>query len=177
MSDADQIRFRGAFLQFVQRDNWEFVQRNNCHAVVGIAAMTPQQEVILVEQYRPPVQCRVIEIPAGLVGDGEHAEDDLIAGARRELLEETGFIAENWQVLYSGPSSAGLSDESVHILRAIGLRRVEAGGGLDDEDITVHVIPFAEVHDWLQSRIEAGQTIDHKVFAALHWLAQDPEPS
>ena len=77
----------GRFLRFVQRDGWEFVTRSNASGVVAIIALTDDDELILIEQHRPPLGRTVIEIPAGLVGDDAEktGEADLEA-ARREFL-------------------------------------------------------------------------------------------
>ena len=61
--------FEGRYLSLREIDDWEFATRPNSTAVVGILAMTPENEVILVEQFRRPVQARVLEMCAGLVGD------------------------------------------------------------------------------------------------------------
>ena len=79
--------FEGRYLSLREIDDWEFATRPNSTAVVGILAMTPENEVILVEQFRRPVQARVLEMCAGLVGDEpEFAGESLVDAARRELL-------------------------------------------------------------------------------------------
>ena len=59
----------GKFVRFVKCGHWEYFERNNCGGMVIILAMTKKQEVLFVEQYRPPVDNVVIEFPAGLVKD------------------------------------------------------------------------------------------------------------
>jgi ADP-ribose pyrophosphatase len=97
----------GKYLRFVRRSGWEYVERRGITGIVGIVAVTDEGKLLLVEQYRTPVNKRVIEIPAGLVGDeaGKEAES-LLSAARRELQEETGYYAGNLLPLASGPSSA-----------------------------------------------------------------------
>jgi ADP-ribose pyrophosphatase len=170
-----EILHSGRFIELVRQDRWEFVRRRNATAVVGIVALTPGGELLLVEQHRIPVGCRVIELPAGLVGD-EQADEDLLAAAARELAEETGWEPRRCRILGRGPSSAGLSDEVSTLIRASDLVRVGAGGGVAGEDITVHAIPLANVPTWLTARAEEGALIDHKVHAALWWLGQEGSP-
>ena len=60
------ILHEGDFLRMVREGEWEYIERNSCRGIVIILAMTDDQRVILVEQYRQPVHKRVIEFPAGL---------------------------------------------------------------------------------------------------------------
>jgi ADP-ribose pyrophosphatase len=168
---VDGELYRGRFLSLHQRGHWEYASRPNAHAAVAIIACTAADEVVLVEQYRIPVAAPVIELPAGLVGD-EDAADTVLAAAARELVEETGFAAEHLELVACGPPSAGLSDEVISLVRARGLARVGAGGGVAGEDITVHLVPCAEIAAWLAARVAAGVLVDPKVYAGLWWLAQ-----
>ena len=81
----------GRHLDFHSRGGWEFVARSIGTGVVGVIAITDNDELVLVEQFRIPVSSRVLELPAGLVGD--LAEETIEAAALRELLEETGVRA------------------------------------------------------------------------------------
>lgn len=169
----DQLIHRGRFLEYRSRDGWEFVRRANASAVVAVAAMTDDRRVVLIEQERLPLGTqgqRVIEVPAGLVGDdGDH---NLLAAAQRELEEETGFRAAQLAVLTAGPSSAGLCDEIITFFAAKGLEQVGTGGGVAGEAITVHLVPRDEVDDWLLERAEHGLLIDPKVWTALYFIDQ-----
>jgi ADP-ribose pyrophosphatase len=167
-----RIVHAGRFLELVENDGWEYVRRRNVPAVVGIVALTPRRELLLVEQPRLPVGASVIELPAGLVGD-EQADEDPLVAAGRELEEETGWRAAKLRILARGPSSAGLTSEVVTLVHAEQLARVGAGGGVAGEQITVHAVMLAEVPAWLASRAAAGVLIDHKVHAGLWWLAQE----
>jgi ADP-ribose pyrophosphatase len=97
----------------------------------------------------------------------------LLEAAKRELLEETGFEAEQMEILMSCPSSAGMSAEVITFVTANGLRKVAAGGGDSSEDIEVHLVPLAEADRWLNGRREAGTPLDPKIFSALYWLHAD----
>lgn len=156
----------------VQRiGHWDFVRRPHSNFCVGILAITPQEEIILVEQFRIPIQRRVIEIPAGIVGDEpEHCSESLAATAVRELLEETGYRAGRVEPLIVTPTSAGLTSELMHIFQAHDLVREHAGGGVAGEDIIVHQVPLRGLDAWLRAREAAGAIIDFKIHAVL-WLA------
>jgi nicotinamidase/pyrazinamidase len=162
------------FLRLVRRGRWDFVQRTGQAIAVGLVATTDDNRLLLVEQYRPPVAAPVVELPAGLVGDvpGEEHETPETA-ARRELVEETGYEATDLTRLVLTASSAGLSDESVLLLRARDVRRIAAGGGDEAEQITVHAVPLTEIDAWLDQRIAAGQLIDGRVFAAVYFVRRE----
>lgn len=163
--------FSGKHLELIKDGRWEYVRRRTASAVVVIIAVTPADELLLVEQRRVPVGASVIELPAGLVGD-EDAGEDILVAANRELDEETGWTAKNLRVLNRGPSSAGLTSEIVTMIHAQDLTRTSAGGGVPGEGITVHTIPRRQVVAWLADHAKAGYLIDHKVQAGLWWLSQ-----
>jgi len=166
----DTTHFKGRYLSMLERDGWEFVSRSNASNVVALVAVTVEDEIILVEQYRKPVAASVIEIPAGLVGDHEDPDESVLVAAGRELEEETGYTAVHLEVLMECPSSAGMSDEVITFVIARGLSRTGPGGGDDSEDIVTHVIPLDTVNDWLFRQRANGKMLDPKVYSALHWL-------
>ncbi|MDX1679408.1 MAG: NUDIX hydrolase [Akkermansiaceae bacterium] len=156
------------WLKLQRIGSWDLVRRIHSDACVGILAITPEQEVVLVEQFRIPVQQRVIEIPAGIVGDEEEHEDESVKQtAMRELLEETGFRAGSMELLSSSPTSAGLTAEFTLFYQAGELTREHEGGGVSGEDIKVHRVALSELRDWLGQRENEGMAIDHKIHAAL----------
>lgn len=158
--------YRGRHLSMICRDGWEFATRNVARPAVGVVAVTDAGEVLLVEQHRPPVGKRVIELPAGLTGDIAGKENEpLVEAAKRELLEETGYTATSWTELLNGYSSPGLTDESITLFLAEGLKQEGPGGGDESEDITVHEVPYGEVLAWLKSKTA---TADLKLLAGLY---------
>ncbi|MBK1853354.1 NUDIX hydrolase [Verrucomicrobiaceae bacterium 5K15] len=162
----------GNYLGLYSRDGWEFSDRPNATGVVGILPITADGQLVLIEQYRVPVQARMIEIPAGLVGDEEEFQGESLADcAGRELLEETGYRAGVITHLLSSPTSAGMTSETTHFFAATDLHRESAGGGTESEDITVHHIAIAELTDWLKQQESAGKLIDFKIHACM-FLAQ-----
>ena len=158
----------GRHLRLVVEGGWEFVERKTTTGIVVIVAVTEAGRLLLVEQFRPPVRCRVVELPAGLAGDvaGQEGEE-LAAAARRELLEETGYEAEVMTALGGGPPSSGTTSEVVTFFRAAGLRRTGGGGGDATEAIEVHEVALRDVHRWLAERASQGRMVDPKVYAGL----------
>ena len=165
-----QVLAETKFLRLIQDRHWTYVQRPNVTGAIAILAITNDQEIVLVDQHRIPVAGRVIELPAGLVGDLDDAKEESIElAAQRELIEETGYQASEISILVDGVSSAGLTDERVHLVLAKDIQKVGPGGGDGTEDILVHLVPLSHVDDWLLAQRAAGKDIDFKVFAGLHF--------
>ncbi len=162
------------YLRLISRGNWSFVQRTTGIGVVAIVAVTDDESLILVEQYRPPVAGTVIELPAGIAGDlPDDPLEELQTAAQRELLEETGYEAAHLRELVTLASSAGLTDECVTLFLAEKLEKVGPGGGDESEDITVHTIPIASIDDWLAGAVRRGALIDSRVYGALYLLQKE----
>ncbi len=161
----------GKRVLLLERDGWEYVERKKGKEAVAIIAITDDRRVILTEQHRKPVDARVIDWPAGLVGD-EDESGDPPKTARKELKEETGYDCERVELLARGPSSPGITSEIVSFYRAVVVRRVGEGGGVGDEDIKVHAVPLDAVEQWLKKQNGAGKLVDLKVWGGLYFLTQ-----
>ncbi len=173
MSEHSEVNtvYAGRHLSMVQRGTWEYATRNTQRPAVGIVAITDDQRVILVEQFRPPVGRAVVELPAGLVGDIAGAENEtLLEAAKRELWEETGYAATEWTDLGSGLSSPGLTDEAIVLFLARGLEQTGPGGGDASEEITIHTVGVGDVASWL---IAHNHTADMKLLAGLYLAQQE----
>lgn len=170
MASKLTILASGRYLRLVERDDWEYASRANASAVAVLVPVTREDRLVLVEQYRIPVERRVVELPAGLVGDRDDEDEGLLTAARRELLEETGYRAGEYRVLLKCPSSSGMSDEIVTFLLARDLERAGPGGGDASEAITVHEVPLGEIDEWLKRRVAEGLLVDPKIYTALYWL-------
>lgn len=129
---------------------------------VCIVAITKDDGVILVRQYRPAPEKVTVEIPAGRKGHDESS----LAAARRELREETGFTAASWKRGICFWPSPGFVDEKLTLYIASGLR--EGSPETDaDEFIKVLVVPLA---DALQQCL-TGAIDDAKTLIGLLWYA------
>ncbi len=176
MSDQQQetILGEGRYLVLKRENGWEWVERRKITGIAVIVAVTGGREAVLVEQYRPPVKARMIEWPAGLVGDEENRDEEhILDAANRELEEETGFRAAELAVIAEGPPSSGQSSEIVTFVRATDLERVGKGGGVGGEDIQVHIVPLAEIDAWLEARSKEGLLIDPKIYTGLYFVSRD----
>lgn len=160
--------YQGKFLNMVREGRWEFCERVNSTPAVMIFALTEDDKVLLVEEFRPPIAQQSICFPAGLSGDS--GEESHATAARRELLEEAGYEAAELRYLFTGPSSPGLTSETLHFFLALGLRKVAAGGGVDQENITVHEVPLLQMESWLEEQVRAGKSIDPRVYSGLYFL-------
>lgn len=171
--ESPRILAQSSHLRLVERDGWSYVERTNASGVVCIVARTAEDRILLVEQFRPPVNGNVIELPAGLSGDlAEHVDEPLEVAARRELLEETGYQAKRWRQQAVVASSAGLTNEVVTMFVADELEKVAPGGGDENESITVHEVAIDEIDEWLNEAQAAGKLVDARVWAGLYFLRQ-----
>jgi 8-oxo-dGTP pyrophosphatase MutT (NUDIX family) len=142
---------------------WESFERVNCKGIVAIVPLTDNKEVLLIRQFRPPVNGYVIEFPAGL----NEKEGTLEEAARRELLEETGYYAKDMIYLTEGPLSSGASGEVLTAFLAKGLEFRGLGGHDETEDIEVLKIPINELFNKLSFLKSEGNLIDLKIYGLL----------
>ena len=163
---APRVIGEGKYVRLVSENGWEYASRPNVTGIVVIVAVTDDGKLVLVEQPRTAVHNRVIELPAGMVGDVD-ANEALVDAARRELIEETGFEAGEMTLLADGPIAVGISDEVISFYEAGRLTRVGAGGGDEHEDITVHEVPLPELRSFMAAQKAAGRMVDPKIYAGL----------
>ena len=163
-----KIVFTGDHVLVIERDHWQYVERKKGKEAVAVIAETDDGKIILTEQFRRPLNARVIDWPAGLVGDEEPSAGPAET-ARKELEEETGYVCESVERLAKGPTSPGITSEQVSLYRARGVRKKGEGGGVGGEDITVHAIPRADVVRWLEQQ---DALVDVKVWSGLYFLTR-----
>ncbi len=124
---------------------------------VAVIAITDDNKLVMVEQYRKPLEKVIVEIPAGKLEKGE--EPALCA--RRELEEETGYECESLELVSSFYTSPGFADEIIHVYVAKGLKQKENAAGLDeDEFVNVLEITLEEALEFIkEKRIFDAKTI------------------
>jgi len=172
--EPEKIVWQGKFVVAKTRGKWEYVSRTRGIRAAVILAVE-HGHVILVEQYRVPLERPCIELPAGLIGDGDDPDEDDALAAARELEEETGYRTGRMELLGEFWSSPGMVTESYSLFRAHDLEKVGPGGGTDSEDITVHRVPLARIKEEVDRWRSAGYAIDTKLLVLLapHFLGED----
>ncbi len=163
--EIEETLWTGKWLTARRRGRWEYVARNGDMRAVVILAID-DGDVILIDQFRVPLGRRALELPAGLIGD-EGEGDTVEIAARRELEEEAGYRAATIEPLGDFFPSPGMTSENFTLVRATGLTRVSAGGGVDGEDIRVHRVPVVEVPAFVAACRAEGMAVDVKLLVLL----------
>lgn len=130
---------------------------------VAIIALTPENKLVLVEQYRKALEKSIVEIPAGKLEKGEAP----LTAAERELEEETGYECEQMEHLISFYTAPGFCDELVHVFVAHHITKKENAAGLDeDEFVEVLELTLAEA----VQLINEGKICDAKTAFAVQYF-------
>jgi len=165
------IEYEGKWLRVIKRNGWEFVERTNITGIVAIIPVTKDGNIILIKQYREPLQKTVIEVPAGLVGDVDNKES-IKTAAQRELLEETGYHANCLEELGTFPVSPGLCTEQLTYVIATDLEKLTEQVGVGDEQIEVFEIPIPTAVSYLLDQAKHPDIlVDAKIFSAIMFAA------
>ena len=176
-NEQTETVYEGNYLRMKVRGHWEYAERTHASGMAAIiVAVTPDDNILFVEQFRVPLQQRTIEMPAGLVGDID-ADESIELSAARELEEETGWRPAHCKVLMIGPTSSGMSTERIAFVRATDLTKIHAGGGDATEDITVHEVPRGDAPRWLAQKMAEGYEMDPKLWAGLWMIERNPDGS
>lgn len=138
---------------------WEAIERVNCKGIVAVVPITDDGSVLLIRQFRPPLNGYVIEFPAGL----NDRDETLETVAKRELLEETGYRAKEIRFLGRGPLSSGSSVEVMTVYVAKGLEFVGQGEKDETEEIEVIKVPIDSIWEKLKELEDRGDFIDLKI--------------
>ena len=163
--DPEVTEWAGQFVVAKRRGRWEYAARaRNIRAAVILAL--DAGHVLLVEQYRVPLGKFCLELPAGLIGDETEGEEAL-ESAKRELEEETGYRAAQWQDLGEFYSSPGMLGESFTMVKATGLTKIGEGGGTEHEDIVVHRVPLDRIAETIAEHRARGHGIDVRLLMLL----------
>ncbi len=172
MSEDSALAWSGRYLEVWTRDGWEYAARPAKRQVVVVLAIDDAPDgrhVLLIEQHRPPIAARSLELPAGLVGD-ECPDEAMETAAARELEEETGWRAGRLERLGEFSSSPGLTAERFTLFRGTALSRVGSGGGVGEEAIAVHRVALDQVSAFVAARRQAGVVPDVRLLLLLGGL-------
>jgi ADP-ribose pyrophosphatase len=138
---------------------------------VAILALDDDERVLLIRQYRHPIQTRAWEIPAGLL---DKPGEPPLVGAQRELAEEADLAARTWHVLADFQNSPGGSDEAIRVYLARDVSAVPAFEREDEEaDIEVRWVPLDDVVDAVLARRVQSPSLSIGVLAAQASRARD----
>lgn len=130
---------------------------------VAIIAVTDENKIVMVEQYRKALERTIVEIPAGKLEKGEEPADC----ALRELEEETGYECKSLDLLVSFYTSPGFSDEIVHLYIAKGLSKKENAAALDeDEFINLEELTLDEAIQYVKEQ----KIYDAKTVFAVQYI-------
>jgi ADP-ribose pyrophosphatase len=155
---SDRVREPGGIV--ARRD---VVRHSGSAVILAVDDSGPEPRILLERQYRYAAEDYLWELPAGRVDPGEKA----LAGAKRELLEETGYRAVKWkQALFFYPSP-GFLDETMTVYLARGLKPGDAQPE-EDESIECQLIPLSDA----LAMVRSGEIRDGKTIASVLWLAE-----
>jgi ADP-ribose pyrophosphatase len=174
----EEIAWEGKFIKVVKihfrteegKDFiWEAVMRKNNQKIIAIFAVTKDNELILTKQFRLPQNSYIVELPAGLTDKPDESFEDV---ARRELLEETGFRADEAVFIHEGPFNSGLNDDilAVYFCPKAILNDVKVRGD-DTEEIEVIKVPIDKLVDFCTLK-HADFKVDIKILGTMMILRE-----
>jgi ADP-ribose pyrophosphatase len=148
------------------KDPYFVLERPDAAIIVPI---TESNEVVLVRQYRPPLEMMELGLPAGLVEEGERPEE----AARRELAEETGYTGGEWEPLGSLASSPSLKDNWAYLFLARGVEETAAPDPDEHELVEVVRVPLEDLRGLVHSGKIVSSSGVAAVMLALERLRED----
>jgi len=165
---ASETVFKGALLH-VRKDRvllpngQESIREYIVHpGAVVILAFLPNGNLLFERQFRYPLRCVFLELPAGKIDQGEA----IIDTAKRELMEETGYVASEWEYLGVMHPCIGYSDERIEIFSARGLHL--AGEKQLDHNEFLDVVELSPAE--ARQAVWDGRISDAKTITSLFWL-------
>ena len=151
--------------QYLEKNDWVCLRKDSCETPAGVkiedyyimelndvasvVALTKDNEIVLVQEYKHGVQKEVLQIPSGYVDDGE----DALEAAKRELLEETGYGDGNWVSLGKFTGSPGKLNHYYHFFLVTDVEKVSEPKQDAIEDLTVSLVPFSDVEEVLKTAV------------------------
>ncbi len=175
-NDGTQVLYQGKWLSlnsiaFTNKHGkvrtWECAMRNKSQgAAMMVATLEPSKRLILVRQFRPPLNGKVIEFPAGLIDEGENAAQTAV----RELYEETGYHGKVVAITPPTCNSPGLTGEKI---TTVVMEIDETAHPInppvpameEDEDIETFKVPVTQLQNFLHDAVRRGDVIDSKLMA------------
>jgi 8-oxo-dGTP pyrophosphatase MutT (NUDIX family) len=130
---------------------------------VNVVAITPDNQVVLIEQYRHGTGSVTIEIPGGTVDPGESP----IEAAKRELLEETGYASHNWVCIGKVHPNPAMQNNTCYTFLARDAREVQSQSFEGTEDIAVSLISTSNI----PNLVSEGKITHALVIAAFYWYS------
>ena len=159
---SDRLRLPGGAI----KDPYYVVERPDAAIIFPL---TQEGKVVLVRQYRPPLERMELGLPAGLVERGEEPE----AAARRELLEETGYSGGEWEPLGSLASSPSLKDNWAYLFLARGVEETSAPDPDEHEMVETVRVPVGRLRGLIQGREIVSSSGVAAIMLALERLRGD----
>ena len=150
------------------KDPYYVIERPDAAIVFPLTA--DEEEVVLVNQYRPPLEMMELGLPAGLVEEGERPEE----AARRELAEETGHTGGDWELLGSLASSPSLKDNWAYLFLARGVEVTMTPDPDEHELVEVVRVSVKELPNFVRSGKIVSSSGVAAIMLALERLREDP---
>ncbi len=140
----------------IEANNKKLIQHEVIrNPVVTVFALTGNNEIYLISQFRRLLERKTVEAVAGFIDEGETP----LEAAKRELKEEVGLTAADWRELRVLNTAASVTKGEAHLFLARGLK-IGNPEPEDDEDITPVVVPFEEaVEKVLKGEIDIATTV------------------
>lgn len=128
---------------------------------VNVVAVTPDQEILLIEQYRHGIRSVTVEIPGGMIDPGETP----MGAAKRELLEETGYISDNWVQIGEVVPNPAIQDNKCYTYLALSALKLQEPEFDNTEDIVTYTSPVID----LPKLVAEGRITHSLVIAAFYF--------
>ena len=130
---------------------------------VNIIALTKDLQVVLIEQYRQGIEDVILEIPGGMIDEGEAPE----RAARRELLEETGYASDEFVYLGKSHPNPAINNNTLHHFLALNAEKIEEVAFDEHESVVTRLAPLPEI----PALIKSGAISHSLVVAAFQYFS------
>ena len=128
---------------------------------INVVAITSDERIVLINQYRHGIQSVTLEIPGGMVDPGETP----LQAARRELLEETGYTSDEWVYMGKVHPNPAIQNNICHMFLANGVKKVQEPNFEGTEDIDCFLAPAKD----MPNLVAEGKITHSLVVGAFYW--------